>query len=719
MLVENENSAPHSLSQSSGQTTSQTTPCSSVFKSKTFSLDTFAPVVIFTLNTGGYFTAFEGGVFNKYSISTDMLFGTSIFSADSLFLSAKTSIKRALNGEKVSTELKIFGATFTLWLSPIYNNDGLAGISVTCIDNTDYKETELALEEIHRHYSLLAEHSTDLITKYSPEGICIYASPAVAKVLGYRADELLGKSVFHFFHPEDLKSKRRYLSKLMEKPEESICYRVRCKDDSYIWLETNSKVIANEKTGETKELIAVSRDITERKESEERLIYLANYDSLTGLPNRALFRDRLRRSVARAQRNNTKVALFFIDLDRFKNINDSLGHHAGDQLLRGVSRRLKQYARKGDTIARLGGDEFTVILEGIKDPEDATIVAEKILELMEPEFRLDGHQVVVSPSIGITIFPDDADDMRSLLKNADTAMYRAKDKGGNCFQFYTSDMNAKAYEYLVLENDLRHALDREEFRLYFQPQIDLHTRNIIGVEALLRWQHPERGLLNPEEFIPFAEETGLVESIGQWVLKKACKEAKQWQELGLPAVRVAVNLSMRQFVAKDFVGQVAATLEEANLSAQYLELEITERFLAHDVDQAEQILRDLHKLGVQLSVDDFGTGYSSLSYLKRYPLNTLKIDKSFVQDITTDNDGSTIVEAIIAMGQSLGLNVIAEGVETDEQTCFLRGRGCDWVQGYLFSRPLCANDIIRWLHKNNTNQVQFEQWALWPEAAFS
>jgi EAL domain-containing protein (putative c-di-GMP-specific phosphodiesterase class I) len=326
---------------------------------------------------------------------------------------------------------------------------------------------------------------------------------------------------------------------------------------------------------------------------------------------------------------------------------------------------------------------------------------------------------VVSPSIGITVFPDDADDMRSLLKNADTAMYRSKDKGGNCFQFYTSDMNAKAYEFLVLENDLRHALEKEEFRLFFQPQIDLHTQNIIGVEALLRWEHPERGLLSPEEFIPFAEETGLIESIGNWVLEKACEEAKRWQTLGLPAVRVAVNLSMRQFVAKDFVGQVSNILTEKGLDADYLELEITERFLAHDVDQAEQILRDLHKLGLQLSVDDFGTGYSSLNYLKRYPLNTLKIDKSFVQDISTENDGSTIVEAIIAMGQSLKLNVIAEGVETDEQICFLRGRGCDWVQGYLFSLPLSANDIIKWLRKNNSKQVQFEQWALWPEATFT
>ncbi len=667
-------------------------------------------IVLFTINNCGYFTSFEGNAFSQFNVHQNNIIGTSIFSENSIFRPLQNTIQRAIEGKSTSASLTLLNESFSFWLTP--TND-FSGVSVTCIENTNHEKVALALNDIQQKYLLLAEHTTDLITKYSTDGICTYASPASEKVLGYHPEELVGKPVFHFFHPDDLRSKRRFFTQLLDNSKDSICYRVRRKNNSYIWLETSSKAILDTDSGQTQEIVAVSRDVTERKESEERLLYLANYDSLTGLPNRALFRDRLRRSVARAQRNNTKIALFFIDLDRFKNINDSLGHHAGDQLLRSVSRRLKQYARKGDTIARLGGDEFTIILEGIKDPEDASVVAEKILSLMAPSFKLDGHKVVVSPSIGITIFPDDADSMRSLLKNADTAMYRSKDKGGNCFQFYTADMNAKAYESLVLENDLRHALDRQEFRLFFQPQLDLHTQNVIGVEALLRWQHPERGLLNPEEFIPFAEEIGLIESIGHWVLKEACQEAIQWQNAGLPAIRVAVNLSMRQFVAKDFVGQVADVLVETGLSAKYLELEITERFLAHDVNQAEKILGDLHNLGVQLSVDDFGTGYSSLSYLKRYPLNTLKIDKSFVLDISTENDGGVIVEAIIAMGQSLKLNVIAEGVETHEQTHFLRGLGCDWVQGYLFSLPLSVDDTLRFLQKNNANQVQFKQRSFW------
>ena len=679
-------------------------------------INTQAPAILFSTDNFGNVSCFEGSAFDDIDINKNDILDYSIYNTSNPLHAIHPSINKALSGESISTHIEIKNGMYSIWLAPIIGNGVVTGISGTCVEVTKQKDAEAALVQIQNHYLLLAEYSTDLITKYTSDGNCTYASPAIIKVLGYRPDELVGKPVFHFFHPDDLKSKRRFYTKLLDSPtNESVCYRVRRKDDNYIWLETRSTAVIHPVSGETIEIVAVSRDITERKENEERLLYLANYDSMTGLPNRALFRDRLRHAVTRAQRNKTCVALFFIDLDRFKTINDSLGHHAGDQLLRSVSRRLKQFARKGDTIARLGGDEFTVILEGVNDSEDAAIFAEKIIELMAPPFKLDGHKIVVSPSIGITMFPNDTSDMRSLLKNADTAMYRAKEKGGNCYQFYTSDMNAKAYEYLVLESNLRNAIQREEFCLFYQPQFDLHTKNIIGIEALLRWEHPELGLLGPDEFIPFTEETGLIEPIGEWVLKTACLEAKKWQDIGLPPVRVAVNLSMRQFVAKDFVGQVAQALQEADLAAEYLELEITEGFLAHNVDQAAEILQDLHKLGVQLSIDDFGTGYSSLSYLKKFPLNTLKIDQSFVQDISSDPDTATIAEAIIAMGQSLQLNVIAEGVETEEQVFFLRGRGCDWVQGFLFSVPLSSEDIIPWLQENFSKHVQFKQWGLWPE----
>ncbi len=675
-----------------------------------------APLSTFSINNDGLITTFKGHVFSSIDINEDDLFATSVYDTHNIFHQIKPQIKLALNGKHCDAMIITNGRSFSVWLSPDFTTNSVSGVFGTCIEVTSHLATQTALSEIQQEYLLIAQYSTDLITKYDAEGMCTYASPSVSSVLGYGRDELVGTHVFHHFHPDDLKSKRRIFSKFIDAENNAaICYRVRNQDDKYIWLETSTTVISHAETGDIIEVIAVSKDITERKETEERLLFLANYDSLTCLPNRALFRDRLRRAVARAQRAETQVALFFIDLDRFKTINDSLGHHAGDQLLRGVSKRLKQFARKGDTIARLGGDEFTVILDGINGSEDAVIVAEKILELMAPPFRLDGHEIVVTPSIGITLYPNDAGDMRDLLKNADTAMYQAKEQGGNCFQFYTANMNDKAYEYLVLETSLRHALEKEEFQLYFQPQIDLHTHNIIGIEALLRWENPDRGLLMPDSFIAFAEETGLIEPIGEWVLKTACKEAVKWQNMGLPPFRVAVNLSLRQFVANDFVSQVANVLAETGLQAKYLELEITESFLAQSVDQTAEILTNLHSLGIQLSIDDFGTGYSSLSYLKRFPLNTLKIDQSFVRDIMNDPDDATIAEAIIAMGQSLNLNVIAEGVETEEQVCFLRSRGCDWIQGHLVSKPLPAAQFITWLQENHAQQVNFEQKVLWPE----
>ncbi|MDX1810732.1 MAG: EAL domain-containing protein [Gammaproteobacteria bacterium] len=679
-----------------------------------------SPVALFTTDHAGRINYYEGKIFEVHGLCNESAPGHSLFCEQSLFAPLGKQINATLAGRPSSGQLELDDSIISVWLSPVVDDDDIVGISGLCIECTEEAKHKRLMQQFHGHYELLAQYSTDIITKYTPDGFCCYASPSVKKVLGYNPCELLNKSLFEYFHPDDVKSRRKFYTKLIEQPSnESVCYRIRHADDKYIWLETQNTAIRDPETNEVVEIVSVSRDITERKETEERLLYLANFDSLTGLPNRALFRDRLRRAVARAQRNDSKLALFFIDLDRFKTINDSLGHHAGDQLLRSVAKRLKQFAREGDTIARLGGDEFTVILEGIQDSEDAATVAEKIIELMRPPFRLDGHQLVVSPSIGITIFPDDADDMRSLLKNADTAMYRSKENSGNCFEFYTSDMNEKAYEALVLENNLRSALDKNQFRLHYQPQIDLHSKSIIGIEALMRWEHPEQGLLNPEEFIPFIEETGLIEPIGEWVLKEACKEAKLWQEKGLPPVRVAVNLSMRQFVANDLVQKVASALEEAELDPKYLELEITESFLAQNVDQATEILHELHELGVELSIDDFGTGYSSLAYLKQFPLNTLKIDQSFVSDITTNPEAAAIAEAIIALGQSLKLNVIAEGVENEEQTFFLRGHGCDWVQGYLFSKPLPSEKIIPWMKKNINKSLHFEQTSFWPEVVNS
>ncbi|MDH5301306.1 MAG: EAL domain-containing protein [Gammaproteobacteria bacterium] len=617
-------------------------------------------------------------------------------------------------GETVSTTLNFADGLYQVVVLP-NRKDHYTGATMMLLKLSEQQRHR----EDYQHYQLFTEYSNDFLSKYTLDGQCTFMSASVERVLGYAPDEIRGQSVLDFLHPDDKKARRKLISQLIDDSFETpVNYRIRHKEGGYIWLETYSKCITEYENGQSvQQIVAVSRDVTERKETEERLTYLANYDSLTGLPNRALFRDRLRRAMLRAQRNNRRLALFFLDLDRFKNINDSLGHHAGDQLLRGVASRLEQFARRNDTIARLGGDEFTIILEDINNSDDAAIVAQKILEVMAPSYILDGHEVVASPSIGITLYPDDATDMQSLLKNADTAMYRSKEKGRNRYQFYTADMNAKAYEHLILENALRHALDREEFRLYFQPQIDLHTHGVIGIEALVRWEHPEKGLILPEQFVPFAEETGLIHPIGQWVLHAACKELVRWQKAGIPPLRMALNLSMRQFRQTKFVDMVREAIQEYQINPSLLELEITESFLAHNVEQTAETLHQLRDLGVHISVDDFGTGYSSLSYLKKFPLNTLKIDKSFVKDISTDPDGATIAEAIIALGQSLRLHVIAEGVETQEQVFFLRSRGCDRVQGFLFSRPLSSTEAMAWLKKNRSRPILNEQRDLWPEAS--
>jgi diguanylate cyclase (GGDEF)-like protein/PAS domain S-box-containing protein len=441
------------------------------------------------------------------------------------------------------------------------------------------------------------------------------------------------------------------------------------------------------------------RDITERKRTEDRLSYLAQYDTLTGLPNRTLFRDRLERAIVRAKREGHLVAVMFLDLDRFKDINDNLGHSVGDEILVQVAARFKEQLREIDTTSRLAGDEFTFLIEGATRIEQVTAVADKILRVFAHPMNAAGNEVYVTGSIGIALSADGVHDVDELLKNADIAMYHAKQEGRNNYQVYSDAMHIRSSEKLSLETKLRRALERKEFALVYQPQVNLKTGRIVGAEALLRWNSPELGPVAPGRFIPLAEESGLIVPIGEWVIETACRQNRAWQDAGLAPIQVSVNLSPRQFRQKNLLERIVGILAEARLHARYLELEITESTVMHRAEEVVVTLASLDSIGVRLAIDDFGTGYSSLSYLKKFPVHKLKIDQSFVRDITVDGNDAAIVRAIIAMARSLDLQVIAEGVETREQLSFLGKLRCDEYQGYLFSKPVAAVEFAAILER--------------------
>jgi len=470
------------------------------------------------------------------------------------------------------------------------------------------------------------------------------------------------------------------------------------------------------------------RNITERKSAQEKLTYLANHDSLTELPNRTLLIDRLGQAIKYAHRNNNLLAVMFLDLDRLKNINDSLGHDVGDTLLKHVANVLKTSLRSTDTISRLkndkdmieglpgtiisrlGGDEFIIVLEELAATGAASTVAKKILEqLTQSPFMHGNNKIHISSSIGVSIYPTDSTDLHALIKQADIAMYRSKDTGRNTYNFFTEDLNTEISKRLSLEADLRQAIDNDEFELFYQPKAIALDKQVFGAEALIRWRRPGIGIIPPFEFIPILEETGLILPVGQWVIETACKQCREWIDQGLTPIHVAVNLSARQFYQQDLDTIIYNALNDANIPAEFLELEITESLLMEDRDCSIETLNKLKKMGLTISIDDFGTGYSSLSYLKRFPVDTLKIDQSFIRDITIDPDDAVITIAIISLAHSLRLKVIAEGVETQEHLDFLIQNKCDQVQGYFLSRPMPANEFRQWITQyKNLNKIKIK-----------
>ncbi|MBF0308010.1 MAG: EAL domain-containing protein [Magnetococcales bacterium] len=460
-----------------------------------------------------------------------------------------------------------------------------------------------------------------------------------------------------------------------------------------IYPEQYAMTAVNNPSGELFRVVAIFHDLSEAKRTEEELRYRLNYDPLTGLPNRHLFRERLQHAIHQAHRSRGQVAVVMFDLDLFKNVNDSLGLASGDRLIQEVARRTRDSLREGDTACRLGGDEFAIILEGLQQTRDAMNVIQKLFQVIEEPFHLGDHDLYVTVSMGITIFPGDGNDVDTLIRNVDLATNRAKDAGRNNFQFYTEAMDQKAARRMRLEADLRKGLEREEFVLYYQPKVDVELDRITGMEALIRWRQADGTMVSPGEFIPVAEETGLIVPMGLWTIETACRQVKVWNDAGLGPFVMAVNLSVRQFRQKDLVEQVQQVLEKTGLEARYLNLEITESLMMEDLDRAMAILEQLTALGLTLSMDDFGTGYSSLSTLKRFPINALKIDQSFVRDLSIDSNDASIVAAIISMAHNLGLKVVAEGVETLEHLNYLRTQLCDEIQGYYYSRPQPAEKL--------------------------
>lgn len=575
------------------------------------------------------------------------------------------------------------------------NFQGKPAVQVVVRDITKKKKVETELRESEEKFRMLFHKVNDEIilfevTEEGLPGCLIDVNDAICHHLGYSREELLKMSLWDIIDKESQNKHPKIFQGLLGKECNTFETTSVSKDGKKIPVEVNahSFILKGKRV-----VLSVARDITDRKKAEKQINYMAHHDPLTGLPNRYSLNSCLKQSLERNKRKKQMIAIMFIDLDRFKIINDTMGHNFGDRLLQQISKRLKTCLHREDIVFRYGGDEFIIMLENVNRKE-ASEVAQKIVNEFSYPFMFDSQKIFISSSIGISIYPTDGEDMEMLIRNADMSMYHAKAQGRNNYKFYTPNLYDEVSSKMKLENGLRKALENDEFTIYYQPQVELNSERIVGMEALIRWQHPELGLISPSEFIPIAEETGLIVPLGKWILKNACKQNKDWQESGFSSITVAVNISNYQIKDKDFIDTVIQALKESQLDPQYLELEITESIM-QNIKETTLILDELKMIGVKIAIDDFGTGYSSLSVIKDLTFEKLKIDKSFINDILTNPKISALVKTIIDMGQNLNINVIAEGIEEERQVIFLKQNKCIFGQGYFFSRPLPAKDISK------------------------
>jgi len=657
-----------------------------------------APLVLFATDRDGVFVQAEGKGLEALGWKPGEAVGKSAFELYRRHPSAVEQLRRALAGESLKDTVEVSGHVFEVEYAPRLGDAGnVIGTIGVATNVTGERQARRAANQSELRYRNLFERNLAGVYRTTLHGVFLDCNDSFARIFGYDSrEEVLHQTVWDFYRSHE--DRTASLDRLMERQtltnyEECL----RRKDGTFVWVLENETLIDSP---EGPIIEGTLIDITERKRAEEQVRHLAFHDTLTGMPNRLLFNDRLDMAVVQAHRSQQKLATLFLDLDRFKVINDSLGHSVGDELLRRIAERVSGCIREGDTVARLGGDEFTVLVPAISHEEDAAKIAQKILEVIRLPFFIDQRELFVTTSIGVALYPSDGVDAETLLRNADTAMYRAKDQGRDNYQLYTPAMNSKALERLSLESRLRQALHNDELVLYYQPLIDLRSGQVRGAEALLRWRHPTLGLVPPADFISLAELSGLIVPIGHWVLRTACAQVRSWQQMGFPNLSVAVNLSSRQFQQTDLVHQVTDALERSQLPAGALDLEITESNAMQNAEISISTLGSLKDLGVSLSMDDFGTGYSSLNYLKRFPIDRIKIDQSFVRDVTQDPDDAAIAIAVIAMAHSMQLSVVAEGVETEEQLAFLRRNLCDEMQGFLFSPPVPASEFEKLLKSN-------------------
>ena len=558
---------------------------------------------------------------------------------------------------------------------------------VNAAERRQRRDTEQALRDSENRLRTLIDAGPECIKLLDAHGIVKHMNAAGLDMLACDApQEIIGHSFYRFVVPDYQAEYSGFIRRVLQGERGTLEFEVIGCKGTRRWMNMHAVPIKLENGAP--HVLSITRDITEQRRSEERIQYMAFFDTLTGLPNRVLLHDRLERALFEADRQGHQVAVLFLDLDRFKNVNDSLGHASGDLLLKAVAERLNDLVRHGDTVARLGGDEITIVLSTITRDDDIDLVADKIQSAFQKPFLIEGQELFITASLGVAVYPRDGKDVQELLRNADAAMYRAKDLGRDTIQIYSAELTEKVSRSLALENALRQALEREQLRVHYQPVINLRTGRVVATEALLRWEHPELGMMLPNQFVPLAEETGLIVPIGNWVLNEACRQAREWQSAGLPACRISINVSARQTRDPDLLDVVKAALSDSGIGADCLSLELTETDLMQTKGVVVQTLQHLAAMGVELQVDDFGTGYSSLTYLRRFPVHALKIDRAFVMGLHDDPGDAAITRAIINLAHSLNLAVVAEGVENDEQLRFVSRYRCETAQGNLFSPPL-------------------------------